>query len=50
MANYTEDCLDKLLKKDLTSIILLQQRKNDQDNIGWLDKIHKLMIAHVKIA
>ena len=42
MANYTEDGLDKLLKKALISIILLQQRKIDQDNIGWLDKIHKL--------
>ena len=50
MANYTEDGLDKLLKKDLISIILSQQRKIDQDNIGWLDEIHKLMIAHVKIA
>ena len=43
MANYTEDCLDKLLKKDLISIILSQQRKTDQDNIGWLDEICKLI-------
>ena len=56
MANYTEDGLDKLLKKDLISIILSQQRKIDQDNIGWLDQIHKLndnyfkLEAHVKIA
>ena len=42
MANYTEDGLDKLLKKDLISIILSQQRKIDQDNIGWLDEIRKL--------
>ena len=42
MANYTEDGLDKLLKKDLISIILSQQRKIVQDNIGWLDEIQKL--------
>ena len=42
MDNYTEDGLDKLLEKDLISIILLQQRKIDQDNIGWLDEIRKL--------
>ena len=42
MANYAEDGLDKLLKKDLISIILSQQRKIDQDNIGWLDEICKL--------
>ena len=42
MANYTEDGLDKLLKKDLISIILSQQRKIDQENIGWLDEIQKL--------
>ena len=42
MANYIEDGLDKLLKKDLISIILSQQRKIDQDNIGWLDEICKL--------
>ena len=42
MANYNEDGLDKLLKKDLISIILSQQRKIDQDNIGWLDEIRKL--------
>ena len=42
MANYTEDGLDKLLKKHLISIILSQQRKIDQDNIGWLDEIRKL--------
>ena len=42
MANYTEDGLDKLLKKDLISIISSQQRKIHQDNIGWLDKIRKL--------
>ena len=39
MANYTKDGLDKLLKRDLISIILSQQRKVDQDNIGLLDKI-----------
>ena len=55
MANYTEDGLDKLLKKDLISIILSQQRKIDQDNIGWLDEICKLndfskLEADVKIA
>ena len=42
MANYTEDGLDKLLKKDLISIISSQQRKIHQDNIGWLDKFRKL--------
>ena len=42
MANYTENGLEKLLKKDLISIILSQQRKIDQDNIGWLDEIRKL--------
>ena len=42
MANYTKDGLDQLLKKDLISIILSQQRKIGQDNIGWLDEIHKL--------
>ena len=42
MANYTEDGLDKLLKKDLISIISSQQRQIDQDNIGWLDKSRKL--------
>ena len=42
MAMYTEDGLDKLLKKDLISIILSQQRKIDQDSIGWLDGSHKL--------
>ena len=56
MANYTEDGLDKLLKKDLISIILSQQRKIDQDNIGWLDEMRKLnknfskIDADVKIA
>ena len=34
MVNYIEDGLDKLLKKDLISIISSQQRKVDQDNIG----------------
>ena len=42
MANYTEDGLVKLLKKDLISIILSQQRKIAQDNIGWWDEICKL--------
>ena len=41
MANYTEDVLHKRSKKDLISIILLQQRKIDQD-IAWLDEIRKL--------
>ena len=56
MANYTEDGLDKLLKKDLISIILSQQRKIDQDKIGRLDEIRKLndsfskLEADVKIA
>ena len=36
MTNYTEDGLDKILKKDFISIIFSQQRKVDQDNIGWL--------------
>ena len=42
MANYTEDGLDKILKKDLISITSQQQRKIDQDNIGWLDEFRKL--------
>ena len=42
MANYTEDGLDKILKKDLISITSQQQRKIDQDNIGWLDELRKL--------
>ena len=56
MANYTEDGVDKLLKKNLISIILSQQRKIDQDKIGWLDEIRKLkdnfskLEADVKIA
>ena len=56
MANYTEDGLGKLLKKDLTSITLLQQRKIDQHNIVWLNEIRKLndtfskQEADVKIA
>ena len=29
-------------KKDLISIILLQQIKIDQYNIAWLDETHKL--------
>ena len=47
MANYTQDGLDKLLKKDLISIFLSQQRKIDQDNIGWLDEIRKLNFLKV---
>ena len=56
MVNYIEDGLDKLLKKDLISIILSQQRKIEQDNIGWLDEIRKFidnifkLEADVKIA
>ena len=42
MANYTEDGLDKILKKDLISITSQQQRKIDHDNIGWLDEFRKL--------
>ena len=42
MANYTEDGLDKILKKDLISITSKQQRKIDQDNIGWLNEFRKL--------
>ena len=40
MANYNENDLDKLLKKDLISM----QRKIDQDNAEWLDEIRKLII------
>ena len=42
--------------KDLISIILSQQRKIHQDNIGWLDEVRKLnynfskLEADVKIA
>ena len=32
MANYTKDGLDKLLKNDLISILLSQQRKIDKDD------------------
>ena len=42
MAIYTEDGLDKLLKNDLISIVLSQQKKTYQDNVGWLDEISKL--------
>ena len=56
MTNYTEDGLNKLLKKGFTeSIILLQQRKIDLDNVGWLiirklnDNFPKL-VADAKIA
>ena len=49
MANYTEDGLGKLLKKDLTSITLLQQRKLDQHNTGWLNEIRKLNDAFSKL-
>ena len=56
MASYTEDGLDKLLTKDLISIILSQQIKIDQDNICQLDEIRTLndifskLEADVKIA
>ena len=49
MANYTEDVLHKRSKKDLISIILLQQRKIDQD-IGWFDEICKLNDNSSKLA
>ena len=49
MAHYAEDGLDKLLKKDLISIILSQQRKIDQDKIGWLDEIRKLNDSFSKL-
>ena len=42
MANYTDYGLDKILKKDLISKTSQQQRKIDQDNIGWLDEFLKL--------
>ena len=42
MANYTDYGLDKILKKDLISKTSQQQRKIDQDNIGWLDEFRKL--------
>ena len=42
MAICTEDGLDKLLKNDLISIVLSQQKKTYQDNVGWLDEISKL--------
>ena len=42
MASYTENGLNKILKQDLISIILSQQRKIDQENIGWLEDIRKL--------
>ena len=42
MSSYTEDNLDKLLKKDLNAIILAMQSKMSADNAEVLEEIRKL--------
>ena len=42
MSKYTEETLDKLLKKDLISMVLLQQAKMDAANSQVMDQIRKL--------
>ena len=42
MSKYTEETLDKLLKKDLISMVLLQQAKMDAANSQIMDQIRKL--------
>ena len=39
MSKYTEETLDKLLKKDLISIVLSQQTKMDAANSEILNQI-----------
>ena len=41
MSKYTEGTLDKLLKKDLISIVLCQQTKMDTANSEIMDQIRK---------
>ena len=42
MSKYTEATLDKLLKKDLISMVLSQQAKMDAVNSQIMDQIRKL--------
>ena len=42
MSKYTEETLDKLLKKDLISMVLSQQAKMDAANSQIMDQIRKL--------
>ena len=41
MLKYTEETLDKLLKKDLISIVLSQQTEMDAANSEIMDQIRK---------
>ena len=41
MSKYTEETLDKLLKKDLISIVLSQQTEMDAANSEIMDQIRK---------
>ena len=41
MSKYTEETLDKLLKKDLIPIVLSQQTEIDAANSEIMDQIHK---------
>ena len=41
MSKYTEESLDKLLKKDL-SVVLSQQTEMDAANSETMDQIHKI--------
>ena len=43
MSKYTEETLDKLLKKNLTSIVSSQQTKMDAANSEIMDQILSLM-------
>ena len=42
MSSYTEENLDKLLKKDLIAIVLAMQSKMSASNAEVLEEIHKL--------
>ena len=42
MSSYTEDNLDKLLKKDFIAIIFAVQSKTSADNVEILEEIRKL--------
>ena len=41
MSKYTEETLDKLLKKDLLSIVLSQHTEMDAANSETMDQINK---------
>ena len=41
MSKHTEETLDKLLKKDLLSIVLSQHTEMDAANSETMDQIHK---------